>query len=193
MSRQKILEAAFECFSEECYCSVSLAEIAKRAGIKKPSIYAHFSSKEELFLETLDIEVNRLYIHINKIINDGQSDNAETIMHKIFMGSIDYIREDTLAGRFWNNLLFAAPVGLCNQVSPEIDKFKDFIYKTVLRLIEQGVDSGSIRKQDPNVLAYSYICLLKGNLLMATNSKRFSVENANMSWKLFWDGIRIER
>jgi AcrR family transcriptional regulator len=193
LSRQKILEAAFECFSKECYCSVTLAEIAEKAGIKKPSIYAHFNSKEELFLETLDIEVNRVYIHINKIISDGQTENTETIMHKILLGSIDYIKDDMLVGRFWSNLLFAAPVELCGQVSPGIDKFKDFIYKTVLKLIEQGVDSGSIRKQEPQDLAYSYICLLEGNLLMATNSKRFSMDKADMSWKLFWDGIKREQ
>lgn len=50
--RQKlIIEAAREVFGEKTYDSVSMAEIARTAGIAKSSIYTYFKSQEELYVE----------------------------------------------------------------------------------------------------------------------------------------------
>ena len=44
-----IIEAARNVFGEKTYDQVSMAEIAKAAGIAKSSIYTYFSSQEELY------------------------------------------------------------------------------------------------------------------------------------------------
>ena len=66
MTRQKLMDSAFEIFSRGTYSSVSLVDIAEKAGIKKPSIYAHFVSKEDLFLKVLDREILNTCIHMGK-------------------------------------------------------------------------------------------------------------------------------
>ena len=48
-TKQKILDKALELFSTQGYDSVSVGEIAKAVGIKAPSLYNHFPSKQAIF------------------------------------------------------------------------------------------------------------------------------------------------
>jgi len=60
MSRATIIAAAQTVFARKGYSEGSLREIAQIVGIKTPSLYAHFSSKEELY-EAAYTEVGRDY------------------------------------------------------------------------------------------------------------------------------------
>ena len=57
---QKILDAALGLFAKKGYDAVSVDEIAKAVGIKAPSIYNHFGSKQEI-LDALVREVLERY------------------------------------------------------------------------------------------------------------------------------------
>lgn len=48
-TKQKILDKALELFAAQGYDSVSVGEIAKAVGIKAPSLYNHFPSKQAIF------------------------------------------------------------------------------------------------------------------------------------------------
>jgi AcrR family transcriptional regulator len=54
VSRERILEAAIELFSERGYAGSGVHEIARRAGIEKAALYWHFGSKEGLLAAVLD-------------------------------------------------------------------------------------------------------------------------------------------
>jgi AcrR family transcriptional regulator len=49
-TRLRLLDAAEHLFLEQGYAQTSLEQIAHAAGITKPGIYRHFTSKEDLFL-----------------------------------------------------------------------------------------------------------------------------------------------
>lgn len=51
MTKEKIILATLELASENGLRSISMSQIAKRAGIKKSSLYSHFASKEEIITE----------------------------------------------------------------------------------------------------------------------------------------------
>jgi len=48
-TKQRILEKSLELFSTKGYDAVSVGEIAKAVGIKAPSLYNHFPSKQAIF------------------------------------------------------------------------------------------------------------------------------------------------
>ncbi len=47
--REAILDAAGEVFLEQGYAAASMDNVAARAGVSKATIYAHFTSKDDLF------------------------------------------------------------------------------------------------------------------------------------------------
>jgi AcrR family transcriptional regulator len=51
--REQLLETATTVFAEKGYHATSMNDVAEAAGVTKPVLYQHFSSKRELFVELL--------------------------------------------------------------------------------------------------------------------------------------------
>lgn len=83
MSRkEEIIYAALELASEYGLKSVSLSQIAEKVGIRKPSLYNHFKSKEEL--------VNSMYTFLRKKaqMNVGITSGPDTFPEDKSLGEI---------------------------------------------------------------------------------------------------------
>ena len=59
-TKEQIIEESLTLFSQRGFDAVSVKEIANAVGIKAPSIYKHFKSKQDIFNAILD-ESNRRY------------------------------------------------------------------------------------------------------------------------------------
>ncbi|KUJ47697.1 TetR/AcrR family transcriptional regulator [Micromonospora maris] len=57
---QQMLDAAVRVFSRHGYHGASMDEVAERAGISKPMVYAYLGTKEELFIACLHREATRM-------------------------------------------------------------------------------------------------------------------------------------
>lgn len=64
--QELIIEAARAVFGEKTYDRVSMAEIARAAGIAKSSIYTYFSSQESLFVEIAVRDTRRFIENLEK-------------------------------------------------------------------------------------------------------------------------------
>ena len=60
-TRQRILDEALTLFSEKGYANVFVADIAARVGIKAPSLYKHYKSKQAIFDAIIE-EMNRRFL-----------------------------------------------------------------------------------------------------------------------------------
>ena len=101
-TKQKILDKALELFSAQGYDSVSVGEIAKAVGIKAPSLYNHFPSKQAIFDAIVESTAARYEADTDKIVSlvdeDCVADNDVETLSSSFelltsMGveySIDY-------------------------------------------------------------------------------------------------------
>ncbi len=84
-TQAKILDAAETVFSEQGFDMTQLEEVATRAGFTRGAIYAHYASKEDLFLALMEQRVLTKFTHIRQVIE------AEPVVRKrpgIFMGWI---------------------------------------------------------------------------------------------------------
>jgi AcrR family transcriptional regulator len=52
--RSRIIDAALRLFAETAYDSVQMDDLARAAGVAKPTLYRYFATKEELFLEGIE-------------------------------------------------------------------------------------------------------------------------------------------
>ncbi len=59
-TREKIFEASLDLFAQKGFDAVSMREIAEAVGIKKASLYSHFSSKDELLEKLIEYPTIRL-------------------------------------------------------------------------------------------------------------------------------------
>ena len=73
----KIIDKALELFSKYGYDAVSVGEIAKEVGIKAPSVYNHFPSKQAIFdaiVEDVALnyekDINKIDIHVENAKKD---------------------------------------------------------------------------------------------------------------------------
>jgi AcrR family transcriptional regulator len=57
MSREAILESAAQVFRQKGFHGASMADIADAVQLQKASLYHHFSSKQDILLELLDLAV----------------------------------------------------------------------------------------------------------------------------------------
>ena len=76
-TKQRILEKSLELFSAKGYDAVSVGEIAKAVGIKAPSLYNHFPSKQAIFdaiLETTSAHYQKDTAEISVHVQDSQKD-----------------------------------------------------------------------------------------------------------------------
>jgi AcrR family transcriptional regulator len=67
---QKIMVKAEELFLKHGYSGVSIDRIAHESEISKMTIYKHFASKEELFIEVLKNYTDYHMAHIMGVINE---------------------------------------------------------------------------------------------------------------------------
>ena len=57
---QLIIDIAIKLFNEKGYQSVKTAEISRMAGISEPTLYSHFKSKKDLYLECSKFVIDEL-------------------------------------------------------------------------------------------------------------------------------------
>lgn len=67
-TQTKILDAAEAVFSEQGFDQTQLEEVAARAGFTRGAIYAHYASKEDLFLALMEHRVLTKFIAVRQII-----------------------------------------------------------------------------------------------------------------------------
>ena len=72
-SREEIVSAASQLFREKGYSETTIAEIAKRSGIRKGSIYHHIDSKEELLHEVVVAPITRMLTDLRSIADEDGS------------------------------------------------------------------------------------------------------------------------
>ena len=108
--RQHILYAAKNVFLEMGFERASMDVIARRAKTSKRTLYAHFESKEKLYLAVIEL-VRGLFLSKLKTPGDYSSDASEALV--------------LFCGRFLEGLLFAWTIRMCRLSIAEAARFPE--------------------------------------------------------------------
>jgi AcrR family transcriptional regulator len=87
--RVEVLEAAVVEFAEAGYHGTRTADIAARAGVSQPYVYALFPDKRSLFLACHDWTIDRIKESIEKASADSEEEDVDQILDRVYQALFD--------------------------------------------------------------------------------------------------------
>lgn len=138
MLKQRIVEIASELFHTFGLKTVSMDDIAKKAGISKRTLYETFSSKDELLTTCLSETESRQLVRLRDILEDENNDFVDIIVKILCLLSRDLRKINPL---FFQDLdRYNFRMAFESQKVSRQTRRDGF-----LRLLRRGVDEGYIR------------------------------------------------
>ena len=145
-SKDDIRKAAWELFSQFGVDRVSIADIARKAGVSQATIYNNFGSKEALAREFVTTAVENLMSRVQEILT------PQMLFREKMASFIQFISEMMANGRpsAAENTVFISSLNLQND--PEIKKIRaeaqEKMTSIMLGLIREGREQGQV---NPNL------------------------------------------
>ena len=93
-TKKRILDEALTLFSENGYGNVYVAQIAEAVGIKAPSLYKHYKSKQDIFNAILD-EMKKSYDKQASMLNISGEDAVSDAEVYSYIGEDELVRMAT--------------------------------------------------------------------------------------------------
>ena len=164
-TKQKIIDKALELFAAQGYDAVSVGEIAEAVGIRAPSLYNHYPSKQAIFdaivestAKQYEADMGKIQIHVQNVAQDisvftGITEEAlfekvrqifeyslhnRTIRNFRRMMTIEQFRSENLAALYSRRY---------------VERMIDY-HAGIFRAL---IAAGEIQAEDPEVLAMMYV------------------------------------
>ena len=164
-TKQVILEKALELFSEHGYDSVSVGEIAKAVGIKAPSLYNHFPSKQAIFdaivestAAQYEADTGKIDIHVQNVKKDIPvfTDISEDFLFDKVRQIFEYSLHNPQISRFRRMMTIE------QFRSPELaalysERYVDRMIAYHAGIFRSLIAAGEICAEDPDTLAMMYV------------------------------------
>lgn len=122
LTASRLQEAALARFAKQGFDSTSMNEIAADVGIKKPSVYAHFRSKDELLLSLVPLVIEAELEHARSALRGGEDMKRQLLA---YLQGIEERFNSSYRVQFWLRILFAPPVHLYDAVMEPMHVFMD--------------------------------------------------------------------
>ena len=161
-TKQKILNEALTLFAEKGYSAVYVGEIADAVGIKTPTLYKHYKSKQdifnscvEVFAERMENIRNNMQLPGSKTASFSYETIAEEHLIEVANALFMFYLQDNVAAKFRKMLMIE------RYHNPEINRlFEDFF---IIRAIDHEkeifsklIDAKVIKGENPHIIALRF-------------------------------------
>ena len=166
-TRDRVLQVAQTLFAERGYRGTSLRDIAKRIGIKAPSLLHHFPSKQQLYVAVLDAMFESIEDSANAIAWAREDRQAQ--MRQAITDAIDFmVARPDFVRLLWMEMADESGVGrqvLKRRLPP--------LFSTAVNFIFRGQREGQFRPEvEPNHFMWSLQSITIGFFNTAAMLKR---------------------
>ena len=164
-TKQKIIDKALELFAAYGYDAVSVGKIAKAVGIKAPSLYNHYPSKQAIFdaivestAKQYEADTGKIDIHVQNVAQDicvFTGITEEALFEKVRQIFEYSLHNETIRDfrRMMTIEQFRSPE-LANLYSKRyVERMIDY-HAGIFRAL---IAAGEIRTDDPEALAMMYV------------------------------------
>jgi TetR/AcrR family transcriptional regulator len=159
--KSTLIEEAIRQFGREGYGGASLEHIAGAVGVRKQTLLYYFPTKDALLEACLAAAGERLATVIVGALGNKESywDRAEAVIHAVF----------GLAAEWPEFPMFIREAG---RLGPDaFDRFADVLdplRRRAIDFLQDGMDRGEVRKQDPAFLLFTLYTAVVGSLTEAS-------------------------
>lgn len=185
----EIKKTALFYISKYGYEGTSLKDIAQKVGIKTPSIYSHFDSKEQLFLSIIkDLKIKERE-SLMKLVISLRKKPIEEVFKDLF-----YFYTDSSNIVYWQiilkQILMHPPASLLQSLRKDFIELEKDISIQLSEFFQIGREEGWIKKEDTEQMISLFFTLLDG-LLVEQNlydSEKYE-QRREQVWNIFRDFI----
>lgn len=190
-TRKEILNQALNIYAEYGYAKMTLALIAQNVGIKKPSIYAHFSNKDEIFLVLLEQQFKEINNFLDyKILNICTTYDEETLHSEIFKRIILYIIEDPIRKKFWHKIFFNAPLNFKKNIEVKLEAFAEKFINSMINTFELDNHNYKSGEEMKITIIRSFIAYIFGIIsLLIYNDKTITLDELEVFGNIYINGL----
>jgi AcrR family transcriptional regulator len=149
--RQQLFSVALDLFALRGYRATTMDDIAEAAGVTKPLVYQHFSSKRALYLELVDSIAQELLIAVR-----GAVMRAKGPRQQVEMGFAAYFRL-VINREAEFRLLYGRDHADDKELGRALRMVEDAIAEAIDPLIDAGLDDNHRR-----LLAYAVVGMAEG-------------------------------
>ncbi|MFT9498074.1 TetR/AcrR family transcriptional regulator [Anaerosolibacter sp.] len=193
MSKDAIKQTALKLFAKQGYESTSMREIANEVGLKAPSIYAHFVSKEEIYIQLAEEsskEYTSVFIPFANCSFPIQSLDIGGILFHIFKDTIQFFLNDRDKGMLWLRIQIFPPRLMENSPQNHINLWEASFQNNCRSIFSKGISLGQIKDMDLQLLTDSYRSFILGYMISLLSFNMISEEsNLQEAWLIYWRGI----
>ncbi|SHF15860.1 TetR/AcrR family transcriptional regulator [Alkalibacter saccharofermentans] len=186
--KNQILDEAFSLFSEKGTL-FSMQELAKAVGMKAPSLYNYYASKNDLLHDLIAQEIDRYYMFFNRLF-ENESETSEQLIKDVFYSVIDYY-SDQLKAKFRRRLGMID--GNHRQYIKEILAKNDEVIILKLRnVFEDCINKGVIPDHNVDQTLFHYYFVLQGiisNSIYYEKGDKHYANAIDSTWESFWAGL----
>lgn len=140
------LDAAVACFTRHGIGRTSVPDIARELGISRTTVYRQVGTVERAARLLLAREMHRFVSRLPAFL-DGTT--GPELVTRLMVGVLRFARED----RVLDKVLTDEPELLGPYLTRELPQLIGQVSFIAVPLLERAMATGSIRRQDPNVLA----------------------------------------
>lgn len=148
ITRENVLTAALQVFSQYGYSATTLEDVAQAAGVTRGAIYHHFGGKEELYKAL----VTERSAGINQLAEElmGQGGTPREILRRFLLGLFRYAEEDDEYRALLELAVSKVEIspGL-ESIMEETIKGRRQLAKSFAELLRKGIEVGEFRSSLP--------------------------------------------
>ncbi len=154
--QQLILHAAAELFQKFGLHKTTVDEIAAKAGVGKGTIYHYYDSKEQIFQDVLEQEVNELKKEMTLELQKDQSPDVK--LRKYF------ITRMMLAGKLAQKFTTFKDEYLeyYSFIERIRKKYNEYEFQIVSDILKEGVEKNIFNSLDIELTASTFVMAMKG-------------------------------
>lgn len=161
-TKRKILEEALTLFAEKGYGAVYVGDIAKAVGIKAPSLYKHYRSKQDIFDSCVEVFSERME-QVRNELRLPDTPRAEVSYQTVTTEKLTdfatalflFYLKDEVAAKFRKMLMIE------RYHNPELNRlFEELFINGAIdheeKIFSDLIDAQIIKEKDPHILALRF-------------------------------------